>query len=131
MYLTQDILEASVNMSIMANGENSRMMHSARTCTTMKMKKTTENHTTTILTILWYCNVLIFCFILFYKNILTYLTCYRPKHHQRALRNILMTWWACWKQGKQCHRPTVASQLESTMWKWDWVAAMKNHFSKT
>ena len=49
-----------MNMSTMANGGNSAMTHSVRTCTTMKMRRTTGNLTTTTPTVLWYRNVMIY-----------------------------------------------------------------------
>lgn len=54
-------------MSIMVNGGNSAMTHSVRTCTTMTMRRTTGNLTTTIPTALWYCAVVIYIFASLYK----------------------------------------------------------------
>lgn len=48
-----------MNMSIMVTGGNSPMTHFVRTCTTLKNTRTIGNLTTTIPTILWYCNVVI------------------------------------------------------------------------
>lgn len=88
-----------MTMSIMVTGENSPMTHSVRTCITMKMRKTTENHTTTIPTALWYCKIT--CCVFVQLNTVktaggdilkeTY-KCYRLKLLQRAQKNTTKIW---------------------------------------
>lgn len=97
VYLTQRTLEGSVNMSIMVNGGNSAMTHSVRTCTTMTMRRTTGNLTTTTPTALWYCTVVTYISLYHFRNAWTktFWHSFKPVSGWSHIRGLSGVLWQC------------------------------------